>query len=126
MTDLPTYPLTPVGVSEALNALDKGGSEDVARRLTELGIQGQRDNDCACPIGVYLMRVLPDAEYVQVGGGHAYITGIVRDDLGFSWPVVLHVDLPDSITAFVEDFDGGIYPELIESTEEAPDVDPAA
>lgn len=127
MADLPTYDLAEVGgVSRALAELDKGGSEDVAARLTELGVVGQKDNDCACPVAVYLGRVLPDAEYVQVGGGHAYITGIVRDDLGFSWPVVVHADLPDSITAFVEDFDGGIYPELIESTEEAPDVDPAA
>jgi hypothetical protein len=119
MPDLPTYDLGEIGgVSRALAELDKGGSEDVAAVLAELGIVGQRDNDCACPIANYLVRVLPDAEYVQVGGGAAYITGTVRDDLGYSWPVVVHTETPDSITAFVEDFDQGIYPELIEKTEE--------
>lgn len=118
MPDFPTYDLAEIGgVTRALAELDLGGSEDVAQRLAELGITGQRDNDCACPIANYLVRVLPDAEYVQVGGGHAYIRGVVRDDLGYSWPVVVHTETPDSITAFVEDFDGGIYPELIESTE---------
>lgn len=128
MADLPTYDLAEIGgVSRAFAELDKGGSEDVASRLAELGITGQRDNDCACPIANYLTRVLPDAEYVQVGGGHTYISGVVRDDLGYSWPVVVHADTPDSITAFVEDFDQGIYPELIAPIEEvSTDADPAA
>lgn len=121
MADLPTYPLTPEGVSEALNALDKGGSEDVAQRLTELGITGQRGVECGCPIASYLGRVLPYVEHVAIGSDSAYICGTAYVDLGgFQQPydVTLHANLPDSVSAFVDDFDQGIYPELIESTEE--------
>lgn len=121
MTDLPTYPLTPEGVTEALGALDKGGSEDVAHRLAELGVTGQLDNDCACPIAAYLLKVLPGVEYVQVGGSEAFIRGEVREDVGAGyiqpWDVTFNADLPDALAAFVEDFDQGMYPELIEPTE---------
>lgn len=118
MADLRQHPLTDDGVREALKELDKGGSEDVAIRLAELGIKGQRDTDCGCPVAVYLNRVLPDVEYAFVGSEAAFITGVVREEVdgGFinSWDVRLHATLPDSVSAFVEDFDAGCYPELVE------------
>lgn len=122
MTDLRTYPLTGEGVTAALAELDKGGSEDVAIRLAELGFRGQRDNDCACPLANYLARVVPDAESVTVSGESAYLTGIVREEVdgGFlqSWDVRFHVGLPGAVPAFIEDFDQGLYPELIDKTQE--------
>lgn len=113
MPDLSTYPLTPEGVTEALNALPVG-SEDIAIRLAEFGIKGQRDNDCACPVAHYLERAIPDAESVTVGGTEAFVCGLVRDDLGFTADVRIHVGFPDGVCAFVEDFDGRKYPDLIE------------
>lgn len=117
--ETPTYPLTPEGVTAALNALPVG-SEDIAMRFTELGIKGQRDNDCACPVAAYLLRVVSDAEYVQVGGEAAYIKGIVRETVaaGFiqSFDARLSVNFSDAVSAFVEDFDAGMYPDLIEVT----------
>ena len=113
------YPLTEEGVRRALADLDKGGSEDVAIRLAELGFKGQRDNDCGCPVANYLGAVVADVEYVMVGGESAHLTGIVREELdgGFlqSWDVRFHATLPDSVSAFVEDFDAGVFPELIEA-----------
>lgn len=123
MADLPTYPLTTEGVEQALAALDKGGSEDVAMRLAELGIVGVRDNECGCPVAAYLSRTVDGVEGIQVGGDSAYLTGVVREvlDGGFiqSYDVRIHVDLSAAVSAFVEDFDQGIYPELIQSAEEA-------
>ena len=119
--DLPTYPLTAEGVEQALAELDKGGSEDVAIRLQELGITGLRDSDCACPIANYLLRVLPGLDEATASGDSAYLKGTEYEDLhGFQqpWDVRFHVTFPDAVSAFVEDFDAGIYPELIEKTEE--------
>jgi len=114
-----SYELSPEGVTAALAALDKGGSEDVAMRLQELGIRGRQDSGCACPIAEYLLRVVPGMESVTVGAESAYVYGITYDDLDFQ--IVLgptHVTLPDSVSAFVEDFDQGCFPELVLSTEE--------
>jgi hypothetical protein len=116
-----TYPLSEEGVSAALNALPPL-SEDIAIRLDELGIKGQRGQDCACPVVNYLARVLPDAEEITVGHGTAFIKGVVRQDIdGFydSWDVRLHVAFGGGITDFVEDFDGGLYPDLIEEDSNA-------
>lgn len=118
---LPTYPLTTEGVTEALADLDKGGSEDVAIRLTELGITGVQDAECACPLAQYLLRAVPGLREAIVGGDSVYLTGVVHEDMnGFQqpWDVRFHVSLPDSLGAFVEDFDAGVYPELIEPTRE--------
>lgn len=117
MADLPTYPLTVEGVERALAELDKGGSEDVAIRLQELGIRGVRGNDCGCPVANYLARAVAYAETVTVSGDSVYVTGTDYEDIeGFRqpWDVMFHATLPDSVSAFVEDFDQGIYPELIE------------
>jgi hypothetical protein len=114
MTDLPTYPLSEEGVTQALADLDKGGSEDIAHRFAELGIKGQVGHECACPVHAYLTRVLPDADSVNVGGTEVFVWGWLRDEFGFSYDVRFHTSLPDSVSAFIEDFDQAIYPELIE------------
>lgn len=130
MADLPSFPLTPEGVQEALADLDKGGSEDVAARLAELGITGRQDSGCACPLANYLHIVIPALESVTVESGSAYVYGITYalDDPAF--PIVLgplHITLPESVSAFVEDFDQGCFPELVLSTEEvSADADAAA
>jgi hypothetical protein len=117
VTDLPTYPLTVEGVEQALAELDKGGSEGVAIRLQELGIRGARGNECGCPVANYLTRAVASAETVTVSGDSVYVTGTDYEDIeGFRqpWEVLFHTTLPDAVSAFVEDFDQGIYPELIE------------
>lgn len=112
-----TYSLSEEGVTAALADLDKGGSEDVAIRLAELGILGIQGDDCACPVANYLARALPNVETVTVARGEVYARGTVYEDLdGFPQPldVLLHAELPDSVDAFVADFDAGVYPDLIQ------------
>lgn len=124
MPDLPRFDLTPEGVQAALADLDKGGSEDVAMRLQELGIRGVRGNECGCPVANYLGRVL-GADTVMVSRGEVFAYGTAYEDWnGFPQPLDLrlHADLPDSVSAFVEDFDQGIYPELVDSTEVTTDA----
>lgn len=113
MTDLPTYPLTANGVEMAIADLP-GASEDIAECLEGLGIRGVLDNACGCPLAVYFQRVLSGASYIQVDGTDMFIRGTDIDELGIAWPYEGHPDLPSGMTAFVEDFDQGIYPELIE------------
>lgn len=126
MPDLPSFPLTPEGVAEALADLDKGGSEEVAMRFEELGFKGQRSSITEDPLARFLRAVLPDAEYIQIDAGEVFVRGVYREDLGDgfinSWDVVFHVPLPDSVEAFVEDFDQGIYTFLIDSTEVTTDA----
>lgn len=122
MSDFPTYPLTVDGVGYAIAAIPSA-SEDIAEWLTGLGIRGQLDNACACPIARYLHKALPDAGYVQVDGTDVFIRGTRIDDLGFAEGYEGHPDLPHPVTCFIEDFDSRIYPELIEVTAHA---DPAA
>jgi hypothetical protein len=117
-----TYSLSEEGVTAALADLDKGGSEDVAIRLQELGVKGERSgNDTSCPLANYLKCVIADVEYALVGREAAYVKGVLRGDLGEgfiqSWDVRFNVGLPDSVSTFIEDFDAGIYPELIETAE---------
>lgn len=117
--DLPTYPLTVEGVEQALAALDKGGSEDVAIRLQELGFRGAPDCEGACPVAQYLLTVVPGLDYALVEASDVFYQGGGIDEDGFYWSTVpWHTTLPDAVSAFVEDFDQGIYPELIEKTEE--------
>lgn len=117
-----TYDLSPAGVAAALADLDKGGSEDVAIRLQELGIRGDKDNDCDCPVARYLIAVVPGIESATVGAETAFVTGIVSRVIeghveSDSLRYVAH--LPESVSAFVEDFDAGCYPELIEENQSA-------
>jgi hypothetical protein len=119
--DLPRFDLTPEGVSAALADLDKGGSEDVAMRLEELGIRGRQDSGCACPIAEYLLQVVPGMDSVTVERESAYVYGIRYDLDDPAFPIVLgplHITLPDSVSAFVADFDQGCFPQLVLSTEE--------
>lgn len=113
MADHPTYPLTEDGVREALRALGDG-SEDVAGRLEQLGIKGFRDDDCSCPVANYLRKTFPDIETVWVLRDNVFIEAYQTDEFGFGLPVKFDTSNPDPVSAFVGDFDAGIYPELIE------------
>lgn len=121
MADLPRFDLTPEGVQAALVDLDKGGSEDVAERLAELGFKGCRGNDGACPVAVYMLTVVPRLEWTVVGGESAYVYGWRYDDLGMTEHLgPVNIPLPDSVSAFVEDFDQGCFPELVLAEEVHP------
>ncbi|WP_433078965.1 hypothetical protein ACQP1P_38825 [Dactylosporangium sp. CA-052675] len=109
-----TYPLTPEGVERALTALGRT-SGAVAGRMAALGIRGQLDNDCDCPIGRYLPAVVPGLERVSVGSTEAFVSGWEHDDLGFTVHFgPMHISLPEAVTDFIEAFDAERYPELIE------------
>jgi hypothetical protein len=126
VTDFPTYPLTVEGIRKAVASLDVDDSYDLAARLQGAGAKGVIGSECNCPIAVRLRQLIPGASQVFVEAETVRVEGSERDTFGFDMPVVVSVTLPDGAQDFIQEFDRGEWPELIESTEEAPDVDPAA
>lgn len=119
MTDeTATFPLTPDGVTAALRTLDVE-SWEIADRLKAAGIKGWPMNECACALAVHLKAVLPDAATVYVEADSVRIDGYLRDEYGFDWPVFLSNNLPDGAIDFVQEFDKGEYPDLIEEDSNA-------
>jgi hypothetical protein len=85
---------------------DLGDTRDqVAAKLTELGIRGDRNNCLACPVAVYLLRACPGAVQVLVGDREA--------ELIYPAGRTEFVDLPEPVAAFVAGFDDGMYRELV-------------
>ena len=115
MTDLPTYPLTVEGVTAAVRSLDYD-SWEIAQRLEDAGVKGIPGNECACPIARHLQLLLPGAE-VFVEAEVVRVSGTERGAFGFDLPLTASVTLPDGAQDFVQEFDRGEYPELIEEVE---------
>jgi hypothetical protein len=115
MTAPETFPLTPDGVTAALRTLDVE-SWEIADRLKALGIKGVIGNECACALAAYIRKLIPQAGTVIVEAESIRIDGYLRDEWGFDEPIFLPGALPDGAIDFVQEFDKGEYPDLIEET----------
>jgi hypothetical protein len=118
MADLPTYPLTVEGIRKAVASLDAADSYDLAARFKDAGVKGVVGSECNCPIAVRLRQLIPGASQVFVEAETVRVEGSEHDTFGFDMPVVVSVTLPDGAQDFIQEFDRGEHPELIESTEE--------
>lgn len=98
-----TYTQDLDGVWEALTAL---GDEDqkIAAVLAAKGIKGKQREACACPIANYLAGIFGDKSTPEVEENTVKLLGWGTD----------HMQLPDAVQDFVESFDLGWFPELIE------------
>jgi len=104
MTD-PHLP-TVVEVLDKLAVL--GGSAQIAIHLQEQQCVGETGASLSCPVARYIRR--ETGESVQVGGVVYLRPGVVGAEVvGF---------LPDPIRDFIEDFDGGRYPDLVDGTDD--------
>jgi hypothetical protein len=84
-------------------------SQDVADKLTQLGIHGKRVNTRGCPIYNYLKGKGHDIDFV--GYDRAYIGEL--PDIGELSGSDESCALPSHISAFIRMFDEGMYPALI-------------
>jgi hypothetical protein len=78
-------------------------SQDVADKLTQLGIHGKRINTRGCPIYNYLKGKGHDIDFV--GYDRAYIGEFPNSNESCA--------LPAHVSAFIRMFDDGLYPALI-------------
>jgi len=116
MAEQPTFPLTPDGVTEALRTLDVE-SWEIAEKLDAAGIKGVPQDECRCALAAYIHRLIPAAEVVYVESEHARVEGRTGDECGFDpYTVALSALLPDGAQDFVQEFDKGEYPNLIEES----------
>ena len=90
--DLPTYPLTPEGVTEALEALGHN-PEDIAASLKTFEVKGQVSN--------YLRKVLPPFEAIYVWSHDVRIESS-RIEGGFYEPIVVTAYCTPAMGAFIE------------------------
>lgn len=91
---------------------DLGPDPDtIADRLRQLGVKGYRSEECHCVLAVYLQRALDPAWIVEV-----LETSVrVLPGDGVSGPAEpVGVPLPEHVTWFVQRFDKGAYPDLVE------------
>ncbi len=84
-----TYPLTPEGVAEAIEALGHS-PEDIAATLAKLEIKGQRHSEDHDAVSNYLRKVLPPFEAIYVWAHDIRIEGS-RIEHGFHEPFVIAV-----------------------------------
>jgi hypothetical protein len=86
-------------------------AQQVADTLDAEGIKGARMRASACPIANYLRDIYPDATTCLVSPLRATVSvSNSRKETGDS------VRLPQAITDFINRFDMGKYPNLIEET----------
>ena len=104
-----TYTQDLDGVWEALIAL---GDEDqkIAAVLRAKGIKGRKNEACACPIANYLAGIFGEMSTPAVEETTVKLLG---------WDDRMHMQLPDAVQDFVESFDLGWFPELIEEASNA-------
>lgn len=101
-------------VKARLHALGEFESPDsLAAMFAEQGITGLQRRARSCPVARYLQREVNHAE-VSVGPMHAIV---FSDDpstgLWDGYSETTH-DLPNVVSAFVDNFDHSHYPELIQ------------
>jgi hypothetical protein len=111
-----TYPFTDAGVAMALRAL--GSTEpQVAANLYALGYRGVRGSNSHSPEAHYLTDVIDGADWAEVycGTDGTYAVVTCRDRQEFS----VVADLPTPVVVYIERFDFGWHPELIEEESHA-------
>lgn len=91
-------------IKEALELLDAGDADGVAVVLHSLDANGRAGNALRCPLARAL-RQLTGRDRVCVGGGSADV---------FNAPFE-SAPLPPAVNDFVDAFDAGQYPELVEA-----------
>jgi hypothetical protein len=114
-----TYSLSEEGVTAALTAL--GNDPDlIAETLRAAGCKGIRDDESYCPVAIYVRRVLLGADEVYAWQGGVWVGWSWMDENGLDQEPA-HFDWRPSpaFAAFIEMFDAGIYPELIEEASNA-------
>jgi hypothetical protein len=79
--------------------------QQVYEKLFQLGIKGKRHNSCQCPIA----RYLKSKEHKILGVSSTYI-GTPYSTGGKD------IETPVIISAFIYDFDAGMYPDLEDKT----------
>ena len=88
-----------------------GSAEEVADSLSQHGVSGRQASDTHCPLARYLNAVL-GAEHrvkgVDVG------SRVVRIRVRWPWSPPIFVTLPGPVGRFVNDFDRGQFPDLVE------------
>ena len=89
--------ITKRALNASLNRLGKT-SQEIAESLRQLKITGRQMDSAKCPLAVYLRTEFPD-ESVEVNDAGIEVNGafVVRKGAG----------------DFVDDFDGGRYPDLV-------------
>jgi hypothetical protein len=96
--------MTMNNIEQDLAALGETRSQ-VYEKLHQLGIKGSRFNSCQCPIA----RYLKSKQHKILGVSSTYI----------STPYSaggLDIQTPFIISAFIYDFDAGMYPDLEDKT----------
>ena len=95
-----------------LNSLRSLGStpRDVAKTLEELGIKGDLQNPHTCPVSRFV-KALPEP-WIRgvITTGCSGVTIYSEDDLETG----LRIRFPNPVRDFVEMFDVGTFPELVE------------
>lgn len=111
MGDL-TYAFSDDGLRQALVALGDS-PEAVGRTLQAMGLRGRRHLCRVCPVAKYLLLVIEGADDIGVHDykAFAFRTVVEYTDVASE---VASTELPVVVQAFVEDFDDGRFPDLIE------------
>jgi hypothetical protein len=92
-------------LEQELNALGNNPLE-IANKLMELGIRGEREDTCSCPIANYILAL----GYVKatVGSKRAGFWSMADE-----YDEYEECDIPDAVGKFIVAFDNGEFPELV-------------
>jgi hypothetical protein len=96
--------MSDITLQEALDQLNRYTADEVAELLMLAGKKGHQSLALSCPMANYLSDVL--GSECSVGPWRAHNMLVDGDD---RW-----ADLPDGVSYFVDRFDRGHYPDLIE------------
>ena len=91
-------------LADAVGKLEAMGSPDqIALELEGMGIRADRYESLSCAVSKYVNIVAPDLDHVSTARRVAF-SGFIDT-----------VHLPTSVTAFIDNFDAGLYPNLVAS-----------
>lgn len=101
MSDFIDYPAAKT--EQILTYLNIFTAKEIAAKFKHIGIKGEPEDACRCPVSVYLTNrtgrahSITETEYIIYDKEHGVIRG----------------ELPKYVRKFVKKFDKGKYPELI-------------
>lgn len=114
-----TFALTPDGVTAALRTLDVE-SWEIADKLRAAGIKGTPMDECRCALAAYIHRLIPVVDKVYVEAEHVGVEGWIAGEYGMDGELYRQsFRMPDGAQDFVQEFDKGEYPDLIEEDSNA-------